>query len=138
MGLITELRPRHGLAELRAAVELRNLAFFVDDDFAAGRSARGFPKGRGQDGGTLDQESALFVRRNGDFRRFLVRGLGIFLLFRGIGGAGTGWIWVTRNTGLAGKRFTLARKLLEYESVTSKASPGQAILTTLSQLDSSG
>src|SRR6266852_6070657 len=49
-GLITELRPSHGLAELRAAIELRNLSCLVDDDSAASRSARGFPKGRGQDG----------------------------------------------------------------------------------------
>jgi hypothetical protein len=42
-GLITELRPRHGLAQLRAAVELGNFAFLVDNHFAAGRSPRGFP-----------------------------------------------------------------------------------------------
>src|SRR5580700_6242011 len=46
----------------------------------------------------------------------------------------TGSIRVTRNTGLAGKRFTLARKLLEYESVTSKGRPGHAIFTTRTQL----
>src|ERR1700683_5634584 len=39
-GLIPELRPRHRLAELRAAVELRNLAVLADDDFAVSRSAR--------------------------------------------------------------------------------------------------
>jgi len=62
-GLITELRPRHGLAELRAAVELRNLAFLVDDDFAASRSARGFPKGPGcQEGLTLAQLRARWAQ----------------------------------------------------------------------------
>src|SRR3984957_575569 len=79
-GLIAELRPRHRLAELRAAVQLRNLTFLADDDFAASRSAPGFPQGRGQDGGTLDQQSALFFRRNGDCRRFLLLAPRILLL----------------------------------------------------------
>src|SRR5665213_3298305 len=52
-----------------------------------------------------------------------------FFGFAESAGLVTGWIRVTRNTRLAGKRFTLARRLLAYESVASKASPGQAIFT---------
>src|SRR5580704_6391408 len=47
-------------------------------------------------------------------------------------------ILVTRKTGLAGKRCTLTRRLLEYDSAASMASPGQVIFTTRSQLDPSG
>src|SRR5580698_2325172 len=50
----------------------------------------------------------------------------------------TGFICITMNTGRAGKRFTLAHRLVEYESTTSKPRAGQAVLTTLWQLDASG
>jgi hypothetical protein len=53
-------------------------------------------------------------------------------------GAPAGSIFITKNTGLAGKRLTLSRKLLEYESARSRATPGQAVLTTVPQLDSRG
>ena len=50
----------------------------------------------------------------------------------------TGCIFITRNRGLAGYRFTLARTSEAVESSSSKDRPLQAILTTRSQLDGSG
>src|ERR1700693_1629574 len=125
-GLITELRPRHRLAELRAAVELRDLAFLVDDAFAASRSARGFPKGRDQHRGALDQESALFVRRNGDFRRVLLLGSGVLRLFRRIGGAGSGLDPGHQEYGPGGIAFPLGSQSRDgpLRHIKGKSGPG--------------
>jgi len=46
-GLITKIRPRHSLTELRAGFEFRNFPFLVDDEFATSRPPRGLPEGRG-------------------------------------------------------------------------------------------
>src|SRR5580658_10497040 len=78
-GLITKLRPRHTLTELRARFEFQNSPFLVDDEFAANRSPRGRPKGRGLNGRTLNQKSALFICRYSDFRDVL--SLYVFLGF---------------------------------------------------------
>ena len=105
------------------------------------RSPLGLPKGCGLNGRTLNQKSALFIRRNRDFGDVLLLGRGVFLRFRGSGAAlrgVTGRIRVTRNTGLAGYRFTLARKTAACASIASKGRPLQAIVTTRSQLDWSG
>src|ERR1035438_8080774 len=62
--LITKLRPLHSLTELHAGCELSDFPFRVDDDFAANRPPRGLPQGRGLNGRTLNQKSALFIRSN--------------------------------------------------------------------------
>src|ERR1017187_7273648 len=64
--LITKLRPRHSLTELRAGFELGDFPFRVDDHFATDRSPRGLPKGCRLNGGALNQKGGLFVSRNGD------------------------------------------------------------------------
>ena len=78
-GLITELRPRHTLTELRAGFEVGDLPLLVDNDFAANRSPLGLPKGCGLNGRSLTQKSALFIRRNRDFGDVLVLRRGVFL-----------------------------------------------------------
>ena len=83
--LIMKLRPRHGLTELHAGFELRDFPLGVDDDLATNRSAGRLPQGGSLNRRTLNQKSALFIRRNGDFGDRLLPDRGGFLRFRGNG-----------------------------------------------------
>ena len=127
-GLITKLRPRHTLTELRAGFEFRDLPFRVDDDFATEPFPPRAPKGaRVERSGPQSEERVVYPPRRRLRGRPSPRPRRLSSVPRRAAlRRRAGRSRVTRNTGLAGYRFTLAHKSETSASIASKgqAAPG--------------